>query len=67
MYINDQLIIDSDGNHGARYDYGTLILEKGKHKIKIDYHQQTGGYHLSAGMKVNGKDKRPFSPWQLSH
>ncbi len=67
MYINDQLVIDSDGNHGARYDYGTVILEKGKHKIKIDYHQQTGGYHLSAGMKVNGKDKRPFSPWQLSH
>jgi acid phosphatase type 7 len=67
LYLNDQMLIDSDGNHGARYDYGTVILEKGKHKLKIDYHQQTGGYHLSAGMKVNGKDKRPFNPWQLSH
>ena len=67
MYINDQLLIDSDGNHGARYDYGTLILEKGKHKIKIDYIQQTGGYYFSAGVKVNGKDKKPFNPWQLSH
>ena len=67
MYINDQLVVDSDGNHGARYDYGTYILEKGKHKFKIDYIQQTGGHLLSAGMKVNGKDKRPISPWQLSH
>lgn len=67
MYINDQLLIDSDGNHGARYDYGTVILEKGRHKLKIDYIQQTGGYYFSAGIKVNGKDKKPFNPWQLSH
>lgn len=67
LYINDELLIDSDGKHSAKYVYGTTILEKGKHKIRIEYFEGGGNNFMYSGFVREGNDRKPFSPFQLSH
>lgn len=67
LYLNEELLIDSDGNHSARYVYGTTILEKGLHKIRIEYFEGGGGNYLSAGFAKGNGEKVPFTPFELSH
>ncbi len=66
LYIDGQLVVDNDGDHGAFWQYGDIILEKGKHALKIEYFDHHHGQMLRAGYLVNG-ERRPFTPFQLSH
>ncbi len=47
LYIDDKLLVDNDGEHGAKEMSNSLILEKGKHRIRADYFQSGGGKVLS--------------------
>ena len=67
LYINDQLLVDSDGNHSAKYVYGTTILEKGKHRIKIEYFEGSGNNFVYAGFVRANNERVPFTPFELSH
>lgn len=66
LYIDGQLVVDNDGDHGAFWQYGDIILEKGKHALKIEYFDHSHGQMLRAGYLV-GDERRPFTPFQLSH
>ncbi|MCF8277041.1 MAG: metallophosphoesterase [Flavobacteriales bacterium] len=66
LYIDGQLVVDNDGDHGAFWQYGDIILDKGKHALKIEYFDHHHGQMLRAGYLVDG-DRRPFTPFQLSH
>ncbi|PCE66669.1 nucleotide pyrophosphatase [Sediminicola luteus] len=51
LYINDRLIVDNDGDHGVREKGGALALETGRHRIRVDYFNGGGGYHLDVKFK----------------
>ncbi len=42
LYIDDQLVVDNDGEHGTKEMSNSLNLEKGKHLIRADYFQSGG-------------------------
>ena len=65
LYINDELLIDHDGDHSAMSKTGQTILSKGKHKIKIVYMEFKGSQHLQAGYLDSNKNEIPFTPFEL--
>ncbi len=67
LYLDGKLLVDSDGLHSAKYIYGTTILEKGKHRLRIEYFEGGGNNFIYAGLVNADHEKIPFSPFQLSH
>lgn len=67
LYVGDQLLVDSDGRHSAKYIYGTTILAKGKHQIRIEYFEGGGNNFVYAGFVKADNERVPFTPFQLSH
>jgi len=65
LYINDELLIDHDGDHSAMSKTGQTNLSKGKHKIKIVYMEFKGSQHLQAGYLDSNKNEIPFTPFEL--
>lgn len=65
LYINDELLIDHDGDHSAMSKTGQTILSKGKHKIKIVYMEFKGSQHLQVGYLDSNKNEIPFTPFEL--
>ncbi len=47
LFLNDQLFIDNDGEHGAREMSNTAHLSNGRHAIKVEYFQSGGSTVLS--------------------
>ena len=48
LYVDDKLIIENGGLHGAIEKQANMQLSKGKHHVKIDYFQAGGGLFLEA-------------------
>ncbi len=67
LYINDELIIDHDGDHSAIKKTGQTILAAGKHKIRVEYFEAGGGQFLQAGLMDPKLGAVPFTPFQLLH
>jgi predicted phosphodiesterase len=67
LYIDDQLVIDHDGNHSNQTKYGSLVLEKGLHKIRVEYFEAGGSEMLGAGLVDPVMGKVPFGPGKLRH
>ncbi|RKR86500.1 carbohydrate-binding protein with CBM35 doain [Micromonospora pisi] len=47
LLIDDQLVIDHDGLHGATSKDGAVTLAEGYHSLRIDYFENTGGEQLT--------------------
>lgn len=43
LYLNGNILIDNDGNHGSQKKTGIRFLKKGVHDIRIEYMQGPGG------------------------
>jgi len=46
LYIDNKLLVDNDGEHGAKIMSGSTFLNKGKHKIQVEYFQSGGSKAL---------------------
>lgn len=46
LYIDDEKVVDNDGNHGSITQEGRCLLSKGYHKIKLIYFDNGGGNNL---------------------
>lgn len=46
LYLDDELIIDNDGDHMVQSLYAKVALQKGFHPIKLKYFQMGGGKKL---------------------
>lgn len=46
LYIDDKLLVNNDGEHGATEKSKSIHLNSGKHKIKVGYFQSGGGKFL---------------------
>ncbi|WP_290797856.1 alkaline phosphatase family protein [Flavihumibacter sp. UBA7668] len=58
LYINGQLVVDNDGDHGMEEKSGKIKLTKGRHAIKIEYFDGGGGLWLDAYYKGPGLEKQ---------
>ena len=54
LYINDDLIIDNDGNHSFRNVTGSVDLEEGYHSIRLEYYQGNSSGGLVLEWNVDG-------------
>lgn len=46
LYINDELVVDNDGDHAVIEQSGKIKLKKGRHAIKVDFINVAGDYWL---------------------
>ncbi|WP_421825180.1 metallophosphoesterase [Fulvitalea axinellae] len=68
MYIDDTLLIDNDGDHGVEQKEASLMLEKGKHKIRIEYFDTWGTNKLDFGfVDTNTRERTKIFPTHFSH
>ena len=54
LYINDKMVVDNDGLHGRQTRKGQVALEKGFHKVRIEFFESSGGEFLSASLIGEG-------------
>jgi len=57
LYIDDQLVVDNGGQHGAEYQEGAVQLERGWHDIKILYNDFGGSRVLELWWRPPGSTK----------
>ncbi len=57
LLIDDELVVDNDGDHGATEKSGRVALKKGYHKIAVRYYDSGGGNELSASWQPDGGKK----------
>lgn len=43
LYINDQMVVNHDGDHGCNEKSNTITLAAGTYPIKVDYYEAAGG------------------------
>lgn len=67
LSIDNELVVNNDGDHGMSEKSGIVFLQKGWHTVRIVYFNSGGG----AGMKVHyapiGEEKRPLEANMLGH
>lgn len=58
LWIDDQLIVDNDGGHQMKMEKDSIVLTKGKHKVKLWYFQgMPDRFGLILNSKIIGKPK----------
>lgn len=67
LIIDDAKILDNDGTHGMDEKRLDIALEKGLHKISIQYFQHGGGQGLKLEWKQMGKTRQPVDKSVLSY
>jgi len=51
LYIDDEEVVNNDGDHGSVEAAGKAALKKGYHKIRVAYYDGSGGNELTATMQ----------------
>jgi hexosaminidase len=55
LAVDDEVIVDNDGEHGAVEKTGMIPLLKGFHKIRVQYFNAGGAQQLQVGAGLKGK------------
>lgn len=58
LYVDDIKVVDNGGSHGVTEKTGSIILEKGKHNLTIDFSNNGGGYWIDAYYEGPGIPKQ---------
>ena len=67
LYIDDEEIVNNDGDHGNVEKSGRAALKKGFHKIKVLYFDSGGGNSLKVSMQKEGGAKMEIPKELLFH
>jgi len=67
LYIDGELIVDNDGDHGMSERSGIALLQKGWHGIRIVYFNSGGSAGLNVYYAPMGEEKRAFERSMLGH
>jgi hypothetical protein len=67
LYIDDEEIVNNDGDHGNVEKSGNAALKKGLHKIKLLYFDSGGGNSLKVSMQKEGGAKMEIPKELLFH
>ena len=57
LYVNGELVVDNDGNHGAIERSGEIELSPGLATIVVEYFESSGGEHLEISMQRPGSER----------
>lgn len=57
LFIDDEEVVDNDGDHGTVEKAGKAALKKGYHKIRVMYFDSGGGNELKVLIQAEGKEK----------
>lgn len=55
LYIDDELVVDNDGEHAPQEKAGLIPLRKGYHRIRVQYYNVGGGQQLIVQASIKGK------------
>jgi hypothetical protein len=58
LYVNDELVIANDGQHGPIEKQGRVALKKGGVPIKVEYFNSAGPQHLDLVWKGPGRPRK---------
>lgn len=67
LWIEDALVVDNDGPHGAVEKGGAALLPAGTYRVRIEWFDQGGGNSLKFEMAAPGGDRGPAPPKLLWH
>jgi hexosaminidase len=67
LQIDDEVVVDNDGNHAPRLLTGHIPLRQGLHKVKVLYFQSEGGLALRVNWGLAGADLQPLQGAALCH
>ena len=67
LYLNDNLLIDNDGEHGMKEVEAGIPLQKGLHPIKVTYFQTGAGNDLKVTIQGAGLEKQEIPAVILYH
>ena len=57
LYIDDEEVVNNDGDHGSVEASGKAALKKGYHKIRVACYDGSGGNELTATMQLENAPK----------
>lgn len=61
LYIDNNLVVDHNGLHGASEKSGTVTLAEGNHTIRVEFFEANGGESLSVQYSGPGLAKGPVA------
>jgi len=67
LVIDDNLIVDNDGQHAPVEQSGTAVLKAGYHQIKVGFFQAGGGKAFDVSIEGSGLQKQIISTDFLFH
>lgn len=60
LYIDDKLVVDNDGGHSARRREGKVALERGLHRLRVEYFENYMGQELEVGITSRNIVEQPI-------
>lgn len=67
LYIDNEIVVDNDGDHGMVEKSGLAYLQQGWHKFKLVYFNSGGGSGLKVWYAPLGKEKQMVPMGALGH
>jgi PA14 domain len=67
LYIDDQLVIDNDGDHSLLELSGEKELSAAKHKLRIEFFEAGGEAILELDLAGPAMERQPFPVDRVSH
>ncbi|HET6723319.1 MAG TPA: alpha-L-fucosidase, partial [Chitinophagaceae bacterium] len=67
LYLDDEVVVNNDGDHGNVEKSGKAALKKGFHKIKVVYFDSGGGNSLRVSLQPEGGKKEVIPAALLFH
>ncbi len=67
LWIDGELVVDNDGLHGTVERRGHIALASGRHALRVDWFNKTGGAELSVKAAPLGTPLAALDPTVLSH
>lgn len=58
LFIDNKLVVDADGLHGFEVEPGSIKLNSGKHKIRLEYFQAGGGKGMELQYESSNIEKQ---------
>src|SRR5947207_11268616 len=67
LRIDDEEVVNNDGNHASQVVTGYIPLRQGFHKMQLKYFQSEGGASLRVGWAISGQELKPLDGSALYH
>jgi hypothetical protein len=67
LYVDNEKVVDNDGQHGDLEKTGRIALNKGKHPFRVLYFQSTSGINLKTYIEGPGLEKQEIPALLFSH